>query len=168
MNFVIARAIFTASRYLAALVLLQAVGAASALAGQDLQAIYEELDRRFTFVEQLHGDRPRLAARDAPFEGDCDDFAYAAYARLLAAGLQPEIWIVKPRYTRRLHMLTCAAGRCFDTERRGTVSMLRLRLKHDYSHWRRARASETWVRQQLAITESMDDGGQLQLTATGH
>ena len=115
--------------------------------GETIAAIQAQLQANFTFVDQGDDDRPRLATGETPFSGDCDDLAFAAYGRLLRAGLVAQIWIVKYSYAPRYHMITCADGKCIDTNRDRPVPQWRLRS--DYSHWRRARASEAWIERRL-------------------
>ncbi|TQV72618.1 hypothetical protein FKG94_18160 [Exilibacterium tricleocarpae] len=116
---------------------------------ETLASVHADLRTNFTFIRQGSNDRPRLASGFAPFSGDCDDLAFAAYGRLRLAGLRPAIWIVKQDYAGGRHMITCAAGKCIDTDRHRLTSKLRLRL--EYSQWQRARASEAWIERQLAL-----------------
>lgn len=93
-----------------------ALAAGQADAGEaEARAVAETINPNFTLIEQSpHRDVTRFHTGEAPFEGDCDDHAIAAYYQFWLRGTDPELVMTVTRQG-QTHVLTCADGWCVDS-----------------------------------------------------
>jgi hypothetical protein len=90
-------------------------------AGPEFKAadeVHTMLWSNFTYVEQGADDVLVTHPGDVPFEGDCDDFAMAAFYQLYMKGLQPEFLMVDNAKTGNAHALVCLETYCVDNTQR--------------------------------------------------